>query len=579
MDASLLRVASRLALGGGVPEEAGEEGARGFRGVDTAGIIRILRENKVGLVSVAREREEAGDLLWRGIRSDPAVQSALAREQDLRKRLLDSYLEVSFALRSVGAEPVLFKSPAWFPYLSSNLDVLVPPRTFAAGASAISRIGHIRLAHYREDHKILFRTFVGESPALSVHLHEAVSWGKILVLDGDGVAARSVAGEDEGVRVASPGDALAATLAHTILETDEVRLNDLRMARWCLGRGASVDALLDQAREGRWLAAAASALAIYDAACRLAAGEPLLGSEDDRRVREIMARSPLERLLLGRAVRAFPAAPPFLLPRLHSKVRLARLILGDDRRDFDRRFFDLAASGWNLLANRARVRCRPASLITISGPDGAGKSRLAESLASTLALCEVPVKRVWSRGGFSSISVAGKAFARRLAPGAVPAPADEAGKRAFLRSGWKRAIWVWAVVLEQAAIFWRLRLLRVAGRTVICDRYVLDTLADLAARLPGGEDLPRGAAAFLLGAAPAPDIAFFIDVSPEVAHARKEDGGTADVRRDLAAAYRVLGADESFVRLDGDRPYEEMAGSAIGLALRCCFARFERGRS
>ena len=45
------------------------------------------------------------------------------------------------------------------------------------------------------------------------------------------------AGEDAPLLVAAPDDALATTLAHTILETDQIRLSDLRIVRWSIARG------------------------------------------------------------------------------------------------------------------------------------------------------------------------------------------------------------------------------------------------------------------------------------------------------------------------------------------------------
>jgi len=484
---------------------------------------------------------------------------------------------VARALKSSGIHPVLHKTPDRFPYLSSNLDVLVEPGLLERSARVVEGLGHLRLPHYREDHKLLFRTFAGGAPALSVHLHEAVSWGKVIVVGGECVVAGAVEGEVPEIRVASPGHALAATLAHSILETDQVRLSDLRTVRYCLAHGARVPALLEDARENRWAAAAATALELYDAVCREVGGGALLDAPGAVLVRETLRGLPWAERLVRSVLPSQGITLPYRLPRSFSKRHLVRLILADDRRDPERKIFDLASSGWNLLANRLGVRCRPARLITVSGPDGAGKSRLAGSIAGTLRLCEVPVGRLWSRGGFSTFAVGGKALARRLAGEALPHPSDErASGSSWRRDGGARC-GAGASRSSRPSCCSVCASCSFEAASVVCDRYAFDSMADLLARLPERDrDFPSRAAGFLLGAVPRPDIAILIEVEPGVAHARKGDGTTLESRRDLSRAYDALREAAPFIRLDGALPYPEMAQRAIEETLRRTFAAFQR---
>ncbi|MBI3447968.1 MAG: nucleotidyltransferase family protein [Acidobacteria bacterium] len=577
-DPAVMRAAVALALGI-APGAGGARAAGDLSAEESSAVVSLLASNKVSLLALF-EAGEGADPLRSAVAASPAGAATILSARARRQELIDAYRPVAEALAASGIRPVLFKSAAPFPYLSSNLDVLVPPSRFEESARIVAALGHIRFPHYREDHKLLFRTFERGRPGLSVHLHECVSWGKIVVADGEEVAARSVGGEEPWLRVSSPADALTATLAHSILETDEVRLSDLRTVRRCLARGARVTDFLAEARERRWEAAASSSLFLYDAVCRAAGAGPLIEEADRDRAVDALARSAWARRSIRRVVPTAGVALPHRTPRWFSKGHLVALIAGDDRREPDRRVRDLAASGWNLVANRLAIRCRPAQLITISGPDGAGKSRLAESVERTLRLCEVPVARLWSRGGFSRMAVSGKALARRVASGRIPAARDEEAKRAFLSGRWRRSLWTWAVVLEQAASLQRARLALAAGRTIICDRYAYDALADLLGRSPdGGRSLPARAAGFLLGAAPAPDIAFLIDVNAEIAHARKEDGTTLESRRRLAGAYRTIAGAAPFVRLDGDLPFDEMAQQAIDASVRRTFDAFARDRA
>jgi dTMP kinase len=283
------------------------------------------------------------------------------------------------------------------------------------------------------------------------------------------------------------------------------------------------------------------------------------------------------RAAFRRVERDLAESLPARFPRWFAKAHAARQILFDDRKDPARRAGDLGWTVWNLAANRLSLRSRPGRLITLSGPDGAGKSRVADTLASTLELCEVPVTRLWSRGGFSAPAVAAKAVARRLLPAAVPGARDEAGKRAFLKRRRLRAFWTWMIALEQALSLARVRWPLLLGRTVICDRWIFDTLADLAGRTPGGAEALRAsrAASFLISAVPSPDLAFLIDIDPEVAHARKSDGTTLESRRALSAAYSGLLPMASFIRIDGGAAWPDTAQESVIVCLRRTFEAFE----
>lgn len=559
--------AARLVLGGA-------EGSGGPGGVaDPARVLALLRRNKVPLRALLRR--EGGFASWA---AQPEVSRMIDEEEESHGRLLDAWRRVAAAFEKEGIRSVLFKSPGWFPSLSSNLDVLVAPARFQDAAAILAGLGHIRLPHYVEDHKLLFRTFEGGRAALSVHLHEAVSWGKVRILGAEGLIERALPGEEEGFSVSSPLDSLVVTVAHTVFETDQVRLGDLLIVARALTAGATPGGLLDRAERGSWPAAAAAGLRLFDEVARRAGGRDLL----DRQGREIVDRTLAASGWAMRRVESILSKPladlPLVLPRRFSKEILLRHLVGRPGKDPGERVADVAATAWNLLATRLRIRQRPAGLVTLSGPDGAGKSRLGDAVADALELCEVPVSRAWSRGGFSAPAVAGKALLRRWVPRAIPAPADEEAKRAFARSRWRGRLWMWTLVLEQAIAMQRVRLRRLSGRTVVGDRWVTDTLADLVARLPAEEGAAkvRRPASLLLAAAPAPDVALLIEVPAEVAHARKSDGGSLESRRRLTEAYGVAAAAAPVARLDGTLSPDELAQKAVEITLRACFARFAR---
>lgn len=541
-------------------------------------LVEILEANKVPLCALEGTLDGAVREAWRELAGARPVAKALEEEAARAGELLASWRRVERRLEEAGIRSVLFKSPRWFPALSSNLDVLVPPARFRDAAEILDELGHIRLPHYREDHKLLYRTFRGGRPGLSVHLHEMVSWGKVDILEGDRVVDGSVEGDAEGFRVSSPRHAMAITLAHTVFETDQIRLGDLLIVREAAMGGATASSLLDSAGDGAWEPAAAAGLRLYDVTARAAGAPGVLDEGEALRVEEILDRNPWARRRIRAIVATGMGAFPVKLPRAFSKEHLVRHLLGDRRREPGRRFLDLASSVWSLAANRLRVRTLPAGLIAVSGVDGAGKSSAAGAVASALRLCEVPTARVWTRGGFSGPVAAAKALVRRAAPAALPAAADEQAKRALMRSSWKRALWIWGTVLEQAIAVQRVRILLALGRSVVADRYVLDTLADLAARLPkeAGEAPLIRPGSLLLGAARLPDLGLLIDLPAEAAWRRKPDGGSPEARRNLSEAYHRVGRSTAPERIDGTMPEEAVAQQAVERSLRAVFSRFPK---
>jgi thymidylate kinase len=543
---------------------------------DVGEMLKRLAASKVHLLPLNEILSRRGNSAWHAFTSDELVRKELDRQKCLRDSLVAAFRPVGEALAAADITAVLFKSPGVFPYLSSNLDVLVPTGTLPDADEILKDLGHIPMPHYQEDHKLLFRTFDSGRASLSVHLHDAVSWGKVLVLEGDGVAGRSVEGEVLSARVSSPQDCLATTLAHSILETDQVRINDLMSVRWCIDQGADAGRFLADAREARWLLAAASAVLVFEGVNSLFGGRALFTGAVLAGCREVLERSfwagGATRRVLARGRRDLP----FRMPRSYSKRHLLDIILTDEKRDPACQARDLSWSFWNLVVNRLRLRCIPPSLITVSGPDGSGKSEIAGKVAHALELCEVPARVVWGRGGFSWLAVAGKALLRKTVPSTVPAAQDESAKRAFMRSGFRRWIYSWLMVLEQAVAMQRIRFLLASGHTVICDRYVYDSMADFRSRLPAGNgnSLPSSAAAFLLGASRSPDLAMLIDVDPVLAHARKNDGTSLQSRKDLAAAYGEISMLFPFRHVDGSRSLEQVQEEAVTASLHRCFSRF-----
>ena len=163
-------------------------------------------------------------------------------------------------------------------------------------------------------------------------------------------------------------------------------------------------------------------------------------------------------------------------------------------------------------------------LITFSGLDGAGKSTLIEWLRAEL---ERRARRVavFHMNDHVGVYAYLRAIRDRLRPPRAPRPpADPAsptlrrGRLAAVRDAviWNKSLRRLLYPLD-LVVFWvyRLYIEKLRGRVLIMDRYFYDSLVDVS----NG----RGTrwVRFLARLTPTPDLAVFLDISPEESFARK----------------------------------------------------------
>jgi len=181
-------------------------------------------------------------------------------------------------------------------------------------------------------------------------------------------------------------------------------------------------------------------------------------------------------------------------------------------------------------------------LITFSGLDGAGKSTLIASLKAALEERKRPVTVlhmhrdiglyawVWFIRDTIKGSIDGRSKeGRRNETEQAEKHAGEQGRvvAAVLRV--RRSI-LWHPSVRGCVylvdlllfLFYRLYIEQVKNRIFITDRYFYDRLADLSNGGSSGYPL-AGGVRLLERLIPTPDIAIFVDVTPEEAYARKEE--------------------------------------------------------
>lgn len=189
------------------------------------------------------------------------------------------------------------------------------------------------------------------------------------------------------------------------------------------------------------------------------------------------------------------------------------------------------AAGLRLVERPLQAWSRRGAGVALLGPDGSGKSTLASGIASAFYF---PVRRVYM-GLWPTAD----------APRTVAVAALHVARRPF--TVWRRYLTgVWH---------------RAMGRLVVFDRYVYDAL------LP-----PRGSLTWLKRpyfrvlsrSCPRPDLVILLDAPGEVMHSRSGEYDPEHLAAERAQYARLAERLPHAVRVDADRPPEEVLADVVG---------------
>lgn len=191
-------------------------------------------------------------------------------------------------------------------------------------------------------------------------------------------------------------------------------------------------------------------------------------------------------------------------------------------------------------------------MIVLSGLDGSGKSTQTKLLAERLTAEGIPAQPIWNRWeprlSAPMIEIAKKFLSLFAGASERDYESFREAKRKTMQNPLKRALWQTLVWSEYA---WQVRdrisapLRR--GSTVICDRYVYDTLIDIAINFSvPPENIEELMEHPLLALFPKPALSVIVDIDPIIGASRKSDGTPASYLADRREHYkeiaRILGA-------------------------------------
>jgi thymidylate kinase len=160
-------------------------------------------------------------------------------------------------------------------------------------------------------------------------------------------------------------------------------------------------------------------------------------------------------------------------------------------------------------------------LIVFSGVDGAGKSTQIGLADTWFCSRGARTVRFWARGGYTPGFSLVKRLLRKSKSGGVPKPGASVERSKRFESKIVRRVWLTLAMLDLAlcyAVWLRWSLWR--GRTVLCDRYLEDTLLDFERNFPQEQVGSWFLWRWVVALAPRPACRFLLLVPPEVSAAR-----------------------------------------------------------
>lgn len=201
-------------------------------------------------------------------------------------------------------------------------------------------------------------------------------------------------------------------------------------------------------------------------------------------------------------------------------------------------------------------------LIAISGVDGSGKTTLATRLIERFEALDLDAALFYGRFVPGKIRYISKVFRRLRSidgansdfPGDYAEQRHSAAQNPLFRVPARTSVFLEYLVRTAPQARGLLR----THHIVVCDRYVLDTWAmDIVLGKRTVEMADLAQLRILSGLMPAPKLAYFLDVPPEIATDRRPHGLPNELLVEAVDHYRQGSKYLRMSRLDGTRTVEE----------------------
>ncbi len=160
-------------------------------------------------------------------------------------------------------------------------------------------------------------------------------------------------------------------------------------------------------------------------------------------------------------------------------------------------------------------------LISLSGIDGAGKSSQIESIKNYYKNRNQPFVYLWTRGGNTPGIEILKVFSRKVAGRRLPSSGHSTQRDQIFKKKWIQKVWLTLAIIDLMRIYavnirWKLW----RGTTVICDRYLWDTLIDFKIMFPDVNIEKWILWKMLVWCAPVPSVEYLLMIPIETSEKR-----------------------------------------------------------
>lgn len=210
----------------------------------------------------------------------------------------------------------------------------------------------------------------------------------------------------------------------------------------------------------------------------------------------------------------------------------------------------------------------PPKVISISGPDGAGKSTQAEKVLDALEDNGVDCEYRWF-GAKHLFSLPLLVYARLM--GLSEVEELDSGRRVgyhyFWRSQLVSTLYPILLLLDTCLYyFFRIYIpTAIHGKTIVCDRFVVDVIVRIMLSIGDEEFYRRTLGSLFLRLVPEDSLTVLLTTEPEILRERRDDVRADDTLDRMVEWYDTLAVARSIKTVDASEPPEEIHEEILAL--------------